>query len=238
MDIGTALTGYGKVRSQGHKYDVGYASVGGNNCRRGGGCCREFWQWFCWISNAIWQWRLVEEWLDRSYGTHLSDFLMLLYEAEYPSPWPERPSVWSAILFQRRLRATLGKRFPGRERFIRQHLGLWAFLQSNKSELQLAVRLMQVHLARKYLKEAEDGNQRVRIAAFLKQNPMPFDLLAKKYLLGMTLDKGREALHYLKVIDVLMREHGYHVSNELECLYRWEAASGAELIDELRAAEV
>jgi hypothetical protein len=180
----------------------------------------------------------TEDWMERSYRARLPNVLMQLYKEGYPSPWPKRRSVLSAILFQRRLKATLRNTCPQYKKFVRQHMGLWAFLQGNASELQMSVRLAQAYLARKYLQQTPDSNHRLRVVAFLKQNNFPADLAEKKTLLGLSLERGHEALSSLRKMDVLMREHGFHVSPELACLFRWESAYGAELIEELRAAEV
>jgi hypothetical protein len=180
----------------------------------------------------------TEDWMERSYGMRLPNVLMQLYEAGYESPWPARPTVLAAILFQRRLHATLRNACPRYKRFIRQHMGLWAFLQANRAELHLAVRMAQAYLAERYLRETPDSVHRLRVLLFLKQNNFSAALAEKTTLLGMPLDKGHAALRRLKAIDALMREHGFHVSAEMACLFRWESASGAEIIDELRAVEV
>ncbi len=51
-------------------------------------------------------------WLDRRYTRFFPNFLKLLYDAGFTSPWPARPTTFAAWKFRRRFRSFSRMPFP------------------------------------------------------------------------------------------------------------------------------
>ena len=75
-------------------------------------------------------------WKDSRYIRALPDLLKVLYDEGFISPWPDRPTACSAMKFRKRLKRTLHGKMSNAAEVIGQHLGLWAFIELHRQEIQ------------------------------------------------------------------------------------------------------
>jgi hypothetical protein len=172
-------------------------------------------------------------WHETRYARNLPNLLKCLYDAGCASPWPSRSTALSAWLFRRKLSKILRADFPKNSLLIQQHLSLWAFVQLHRVELKRIVRAWQVERARHILVESPSASTRQRVLNFLNHC---------KVMRASGEGKSRQLMRItdtpgwfirLRNFDILLREHGYHMSKEFSILERWENAENDVILAEM-----
>lgn len=172
-------------------------------------------------------------WRDTDYVRNLPNFLKHLYDAGFVSPWPGRPTALSAWAFRRKLQQVLTGALPDCQRLIQQHLSLWAFVQLHHDELHQVIQKRQMRRARRILADSLDTRVRTTVLAFLNQCKKSAALAAKRCPPPASTVDTLPWFTRLQDFDVLLREHGYRISEEFSKLDRWEGDDDTVFVDEL-----
>lgn len=172
-------------------------------------------------------------WRDTEYVRNFPNLLKCFYDAGYATPWPSRPTAFSAYRFRRKAAAILKGAFPHSKRLVQQHMSLWAFVQLHRDELQQAIRNRQIQRARLILAEALEANIRGRLVAFVNQCNDANALAARKSPPPASTADNAGWLDRLRAFDILLREHGYQISDEFSTLDHWAVADDAAILNEL-----
>jgi len=172
-------------------------------------------------------------WRDWEYVRQLPNLLKQLHDAGFGSPWPAQPTALAALKFRRRLWRELKGALPDAARLVQQHLSLWAFVQLHRDEMGQMIRRRQIGRARALLAETPDAGVRARVVALLNECREAEICAAKSAPPAASTVDTVEWLERLRRFDVLLREHGYGVSEEFSALMHWEADDDAAILDEL-----
>ena len=170
-------------------------------------------------------------WRNQHYIRALPDLLKVLYDTGFPSPWPERPTAYAAIVFRRRLQHALECKIENPSELISRHLGLWAFIELHREEIQSEIRETQIAKASQLLTYLRDSNRRQKVIAFLNERIQ--DRLRAQRLPpppALTAD----TVHWtcrLRALDVLFTEHGYHVDDQFSELLRLRNLDNESILD-------
>ncbi len=163
------------------------------------------------------------------YLRRLPELLATLRNAGFPSPWPNRGSPLSVLLFRRKLLYTFRHSAPISGSLIQHHLSLWAFLRQNQTELGDAVFLLKHNRARRILAQSRISAQRDLALAFLNSARAQ----SRRIRLARPAIADARGLAPLKSLSALFSEHGYELDPRLTALLHLEAADDRSLLDEL-----
>jgi hypothetical protein len=172
-------------------------------------------------------------WCEKRYVRKLPNILKHLYDAGFASPWPARPTAISALLFRRKLRKVLKHEFPDAGQLVQQHLSTWAFVQLHHADLRQLILKRQIQRIRIILNESLDADLRQHLLAFLAGCKQSQSRVARQCASPATTVDTIDWLSRLRLFDVLLREHGYRVSDEMVTLDRWEDADDETILGEL-----
>lgn len=174
-------------------------------------------------------------WLSRSYIQKLPDMLKVMADAELKSPWPGSWNPISIRLYQRRMARLLQNDFAQTRVLIRQHLGLWAFVELHRQDMQDLLLRHQVARLRDLFLATPESHLREHLLEKITQCRIQLAMVRKMAPAPALTEDSVPWLERLEAVNVLFQEQGYSIHPLLAQLEHWQSARNEDVLHEIEA---
>ena len=179
----------------------------------------------------------LAQWQEKRYLQSLPNFLQVLHDNHFRTPWPVARNCVSVGFFRFRVGLMRRRSSAIRRPFIEQHVLLFALLDIFKPFLQDFILNEQQRIVGMRVLEMEDTADRDRLMSFLEHTrairSQFFHSLTRPERNTLADMVERRFIPTLKIAHAIFQEHGYSLLPEFTQLREWGELSGTDLAQEL-----